>query len=422
MRGQAMVEFSLAITIFLVILMGTIDLGRAAYQYNGVAQAARELARVASVHPGTTLGIERRVQRHPRHPAGPRAGPGDAASTPASTSPVRPSAARARGGNWVRVTITSTFTPVTPPRRAARRTHAHQLGQRQDRMTTRSRSVRNVNRELQPHDTTRSDGQVLVVFALSLITLLGFAGLAVDGGSTFAQRRSQQTAADMAALAAANDYLVNGSATLATTRSQTVTAGNGFTNGTGGTTVATTLDTTQRRRGPGHDHRGPPERDGEPARLSRCGWSRRPRPRSPDSRTRRTARRRSSSRRRHSRATARPLYQTPTDFGEGNGDVPNEPARHRVDQLRDRQREHDRRRRDHPGRHDDQQDARLRRVHRPAQQRQPHGPVRRRRHVPERARRPGRDRRREHSRRSASMVESLLDDVPGSGRSAARRC
>ena len=61
-------------------------------------------------------------------------------------------------------------------------------------------------------------GQVLVVFALSLITLLGFAGLALDGGSTFAQKRSQQTAADLAALAAANDYLVNGSASLATSR------------------------------------------------------------------------------------------------------------------------------------------------------------------------------------------------------------
>ena len=65
-----------------------------------------------------------------------------------------------------------------------------------------------------------ANGQVLVVFALSLITLLGFAGLALDGGSTFAQRRCQQTAADMAALAAANDYLVNGSPSA----SQTVAA------------------------------------------------------------------------------------------------------------------------------------------------------------------------------------------------------
>jgi hypothetical protein len=89
-----------------------------------------------------------------------------------------------------------------------------------------------------------AQGQVLVVFALSLITLLGFAGLALDGGSTFAQRRSQQTATDLAALAAANDYLVNGSSSLATTRSQSVSASNGFTDGTGGTSVATSLDTS----------------------------------------------------------------------------------------------------------------------------------------------------------------------------------
>ena len=89
-----------------------------------------------------------------------------------------------------------------------------------------------------------ADGQVLVVFALSLITLLGFAGLALDGGSTFAQRRSQQTAADMAALAAANDYLVNGNESLATTRAETVTQGNGYTHASGGTTVTTDLDTS----------------------------------------------------------------------------------------------------------------------------------------------------------------------------------
>ena len=92
--------------------------------------------------------------------------------------------------------------------------------------------------------TRRTHGQVLVVFALSLITLLGFAGLALDGGSTFAQRRSQQTATDLAALASANDYLINGNASLATTRARTVTSGNGFTHGTGGTTVSIGLDTS----------------------------------------------------------------------------------------------------------------------------------------------------------------------------------
>ena len=52
-RGQAMVEFSLAIIVFLVLLMGIVDFGMSVYKYNGVSQAAREIARVASVHQGT---------------------------------------------------------------------------------------------------------------------------------------------------------------------------------------------------------------------------------------------------------------------------------------------------------------------------------------------------------------------------------
>ena len=51
-RGQALVEFSVAIIVFLVLLMGVVDLGRGIYMYNGVSQAAREIARVTSVHPG----------------------------------------------------------------------------------------------------------------------------------------------------------------------------------------------------------------------------------------------------------------------------------------------------------------------------------------------------------------------------------
>lgn len=50
-RGQTLVEFSLALIPFLFLLMGVVDLGRGIYTNNGVAQAAREIARVASVHP-----------------------------------------------------------------------------------------------------------------------------------------------------------------------------------------------------------------------------------------------------------------------------------------------------------------------------------------------------------------------------------
>ena len=51
-RGQALVEFSLAILVFLFLMMAIFDFGRAIMQYNGVAQAAREIARVTAVHEG----------------------------------------------------------------------------------------------------------------------------------------------------------------------------------------------------------------------------------------------------------------------------------------------------------------------------------------------------------------------------------
>ncbi len=49
-RGQGLVEFSFALIPFLFIVMGVLDLGRGIWTNNGVAQAAREIARVASVH------------------------------------------------------------------------------------------------------------------------------------------------------------------------------------------------------------------------------------------------------------------------------------------------------------------------------------------------------------------------------------
>jgi hypothetical protein len=48
--GQTLVEFSLTLIPFLFMLMGVLDLGRGIYTNNGVAQAAREIARVAAVH------------------------------------------------------------------------------------------------------------------------------------------------------------------------------------------------------------------------------------------------------------------------------------------------------------------------------------------------------------------------------------
>lgn len=54
--GQALVEFSLAILVFIVMLVALFDVGRGVYMYNGVSEAAREIARVTAVYPGVTLG------------------------------------------------------------------------------------------------------------------------------------------------------------------------------------------------------------------------------------------------------------------------------------------------------------------------------------------------------------------------------
>jgi Flp pilus assembly protein TadG len=55
-RGQALVEFSLVLIPFLFLLMGVVDLGRGIASNNGVADAARQIARVTSVHAGSPLG------------------------------------------------------------------------------------------------------------------------------------------------------------------------------------------------------------------------------------------------------------------------------------------------------------------------------------------------------------------------------
>ncbi len=59
-RGQSLVEFSLVLIPFMFLLLGIVDLGRGIYIYNGVGQAAREIARTTSVHSCTgspcTLG------------------------------------------------------------------------------------------------------------------------------------------------------------------------------------------------------------------------------------------------------------------------------------------------------------------------------------------------------------------------------
>lgn len=49
-RGQALVEFALVGIVFFIVVLGMIDVGRAVWNYNTLAQATREGTRYAIVH------------------------------------------------------------------------------------------------------------------------------------------------------------------------------------------------------------------------------------------------------------------------------------------------------------------------------------------------------------------------------------
>jgi Flp pilus assembly protein TadG len=55
-RAQSLVEFAFAIGLFLVMVLAIVDFGRAIFLYNGVSEAAADIARVTSVYAGAPLG------------------------------------------------------------------------------------------------------------------------------------------------------------------------------------------------------------------------------------------------------------------------------------------------------------------------------------------------------------------------------
>ena len=118
--GQALVEFSLVLIPFLIILMGVFDLGRAIYMMNGTAEAAREIARVTSVHPyssccdlgsssesqgviNTQRGLIPNLQITPST---------DITCVDITDTLIADNACRS--GDFVKVTLRAPFSPVTP--------------------------------------------------------------------------------------------------------------------------------------------------------------------------------------------------------------------------------------------------------------------------------------------------------------------
>jgi len=116
-RGQALVEFSLAIVIFLVLMMGIVDFGRAIYQYNGVAQAAREIARATAAHAGPNFATAAGRSPETNHTIATQQGLVPNLEDPTITCVDIDGSVITTGclpGNWIRVEIASNYTPVTP--------------------------------------------------------------------------------------------------------------------------------------------------------------------------------------------------------------------------------------------------------------------------------------------------------------------
>ena len=84
-------------------------------------------------------------------------------------------------------------------------------------------------------------GQALVVVALVVPVVVGCIALAVDLGVLYHEKRNLQIAADAAALAGAQDYLYNSSASSATTDAKAASSANGFTDGSNGVVVTASV-------------------------------------------------------------------------------------------------------------------------------------------------------------------------------------
>ena len=121
-RGQSLVEFSLVLIPFLFILMAVVDLGRGIYTYNSVAQAAREIARAASVHPCNTTGCSdvsqstqaNSVKQTQKSVIPGLTDSGIAASCTNDSDTTITDLTKCGQGKYVKVTVTVSFSVLTP--------------------------------------------------------------------------------------------------------------------------------------------------------------------------------------------------------------------------------------------------------------------------------------------------------------------
>jgi Flp pilus assembly protein TadG len=117
-RGQALVEFSLALIPFLLILMGIADLGRGIYMNNGVSEAAREIARTTAVHLcDSPCTVGNSAQTTSTVNTQKNLVPGLASPSSSITYQcifVNDAAATCTSGNYIKVTVSVPYSALTP--------------------------------------------------------------------------------------------------------------------------------------------------------------------------------------------------------------------------------------------------------------------------------------------------------------------
>jgi Flp pilus assembly protein TadG len=100
-RGQGLVELAVAMPILMLILLGTLDLGRAYADYVDLKSAARDGAGYGQMAPSDTSGIQSRVLS-----AGVPSGTTVAVTCQGDCTTID-------GSGKIVVTAASTFTPIT---------------------------------------------------------------------------------------------------------------------------------------------------------------------------------------------------------------------------------------------------------------------------------------------------------------------
>jgi len=103
--GQGMVELALAMPLLLLLMLGTIDIGRVFYDYVQLRNAVREGAGYGARMPNDTAGIVLRVNRHGI--------PSSTSISVACTGNCTTTNGVPNGVGTIEVSATHTFTPVT---------------------------------------------------------------------------------------------------------------------------------------------------------------------------------------------------------------------------------------------------------------------------------------------------------------------